>query len=391
MPDAPTRAIGPPESAFAAGDPRPRVVHVVCSLEVGGLERVVCDLARSSKAVAPAVICLVTTGMLAEELQARAIPVRVIEMKGSRISILRRICRAVRELRPAILHCHNLLAHLHGSLAARICGVRHVILTKHGAFMPTGGLSWRLSRQLMRRSQVVAVSEEIRTLLRAVLGPKRARSVHYIPNGIALGAYRNLPAPSESRRMLGWPESGPLIGMVARLARDKGHENLLRAFHLVRQTSPESRLVLVGEGPMRRLIEDTVASMGLQGHVDLVGERRDVPQILAALDVFVLPSLSEGVPLTILEAMAAGLPVIATSVGGIPQVVLHEQTGLLVPPESPRELAAAICRLLQNADEAVRLGQKGRQRVERAFSVDQMVARYEDLYRGILTGAEPAP
>jgi glycosyltransferase involved in cell wall biosynthesis len=364
----------------------PRVVHVVRSLEVGGLEKVVCDLVRASKRVAPSVICLTKLGPLGEELKAQGVPIHVLGIGRGRLRDLWRASALIRSLQPAVLHCHNLLSHLNGSLAALIARGPHLVLTKHGAHLPQRGYAWWLQRQFLKRTHVVAVSQEIHAIMQGRLGPGGMRSLHYIPNGIELEAYRHLPSRSEARRRLGWPESAPLVGLVARLSPGKGHEDLLAALVLIRRTFPEVRLLLVGEGPMRPAIEETMAKLGVREAVQMLGERRDVPQLLAACDLFVLPSRTEGVPITILEAMAARLPVVASDVGGIPHVILHGQSGLLVPPQAPEALATAISTLLRDPARAQQMSLAGRRRVEAEFEVGAMVDRYERLYLDLLAG-----
>jgi L-malate glycosyltransferase len=307
-------------------------------------------------------------------------------MEGSRLRTVRRLCRRLRRLRTEILHCHNWLPHRYGGMAAAICRIPQLVLTRHGALPPAGGLSWRMNRWLLGRTHVVAVSTEIHSLLSAQIGHKGMASLEYIPNGISLEPYTGLPRREEARRRLGWPLVGPVLGVVARLAEAKGHDDLLRAFAIIRGTIPQARLVIVGDGPLRERIRELIDSLGLADSVAMLGERHDVPQILAALDVFVLASQMEGVPMTILEAMAAGLPVVATDVGGIPQVVTHGQTGLMVPPSSPQELAQAILEVVRNPKKAQRLARAGRRRIEESFSVGTMASRYERLYRDLVAG-----
>ena len=357
-----------------------RVVHLVPSLEIGGLERVVYEMVLESRALAPTVVCLTQLGALGVELQARGIPVQVLGMERGPLVTLGRLCVRLRSLRPAVLHCHNLLSHLYGGLAARLCRIPHVVLTKHGAFLPSSGFSWHLNRWLLKRSHVVAVSAEIRARMTGLIPPNGTGSLRYIPNGISLTPYSRLPDRREARRRLGWSETDYLLGMVARLSEGKDHPGLLQALQRVRQTVPQARLILVGDGPMRERIEGTIRQLELDDAVVLLGERRDIPQILAALDVFVLASESEGIPLTILEAMAADLPVLATAVGGIPEVVIPDETGLLVPPQSPQLLADAILTLLRDPNRARRMGAAGCNRVKQQFDVKKVVGSYEALY-----------
>lgn len=373
--------------ALTSGE-RPRVVHVVRSLEIGGLERIVCELALGSRGVSAEVVCLMHAGVLGESLAAQGIPVHVVGMHGSKLRSLARLCTCLRARRPSILHCHNLYAHLYGALAGRICGVPHVVLTRHGTFVPQPRLSWSLNRWLLKRTHIVAVSEDIQRIMKPFSG--RRGSLRHIANGISLEPFSRLPSRREARRALGWPEDGSVLGTVARLSEGKGHDDLLYAFELIHKACPSARLVIVGDGPTRSLIEEQIADRGLTAAVAMLGERRDVPAILAALDLFALASCDEGLPVTILEAMAAGLPVVSTNVGGIPQAVVESETGLLVPPRMPALLAEAAVAVLKDAALARRFGLAGRKRIEEEFDSRLMVSRYESLYQELLGVEKPA-
>jgi glycosyltransferase involved in cell wall biosynthesis len=176
-----------------------------------------------------------------------------------------------------------------------------------------------------------------------------------------------------------------LLGLVARLHRQKGLGDLLAAVAWVRERVPDVRLLLIGEGELRDELEAQARALGLSGAVIFAGIRTDVAEIVAALDIFVLPSLWEGTSNAVLEAMAAGLPIVATAVGGTPEVVVDGVTGLLVPPRDPSALAGALVTLLQDADLRHRMGRAGRERVKQYFSLERMVRRTEALYEELLS------
>jgi glycosyltransferase involved in cell wall biosynthesis len=365
-----------------------RVVHLVRSLEVGGLERVVCDLVGLKQNLETNVVCLLTLGPLGEALRAQGVPVQVLGMRGGKLLTLARLAACLRSLRPQVLHCHNLIAHMYGGLVRRFCRIPHMVLTKHGAYPPTGLVTGPLNRWLLQRTHIVAVSPEIQTVMAGLRRPGVPGSLRYIPNGISLVPYADLPPRAQARSRYGWSANSFLAVIVARLNEEKNHLGLLHAFDQVRQAAPQARLIVIGDGPMRPAIEESIRQRGLTDAVELLGERHDVPDLLAAMDAFVLSSATEGIPLTVLEAMAAGLPVVATAVGGIPQVVLAEETGCLVPPGSPEALAAALGRLIDDPALAQRLGDAGRQRVQEHFSLQRMAADYESLYRQLVNGHE---
>jgi glycosyltransferase involved in cell wall biosynthesis len=165
----------------------------------------------------------------------------------------------------------------------------------------------------------------------------------------------------------------------------KGHLVLLRAFRDFVRIVPSARLIVIGDGPERSVIERTVEELGLRSYVLLTGCQNDIPGFLAALDVFTLPSFDEGIPMTILEAMAAGLPVVATAVGGIPQVVMDGETGILVPPHSSDSIVTALSALYDDRKLASRMGTAGRRRVQERFDSGAMVDSYERLYLSLLS------
>ncbi len=359
---------------------RPRVVHVVRSLEIGGLERLVCDLVEESERVLPvAVICLTRLGELGEEMQRRGREVVPLGMGERSVGAVWRLARHLRRLRAEVVHCHNLMSHLYGSLAARLAGVDRVFFTKHGTHLPGPTLTNRLNNWLLKSSQTIAVSQHIQSIcLRELRLPPP--SVHYVPNGLSLRPYSALPARIDARQLLKWPVDGYYLGVVARLARGKGHAVLLEAFRQLAAGCPAARLVIVGDGPERDAVREQVGRLDLGDRVILTGSRTDVPQILAALDAFVLPSFDEGLPMTVLEAMAARLPVISTTVGDIPHVVAHGETGLLVPPGAPDQLAEAIRAMYDAPARAHAMGGRGRERLEARFDMRATASRYESLY-----------
>ncbi|MGA7500690.1 MAG: glycosyltransferase [Isosphaeraceae bacterium] len=365
---------------------RLRVTHVVNSLEVGGLERLVHDLALERGAECTSVVCLNKLGAFGEDLQASGVDVSVIGLEGSPLRVIAQLCRQLRRLRPDIVHCHNMRSYLIGGLAARLCGRRGLVLTKHGSAPLKPRSAAGLTRWLMRRTTVVVVSPQIEGLMKG----SRPQRLVYIPNGIPLSAYDRRPPRLEARQRLGWSPAGPWLGIVARLHPGKNHLTLLESLRAVRRRFPTTCLAIVGDGPHRGVIQEAIDRLNFEGAVAMLGERRDIAEILAALDLFVLASETEGMPMTLLEAMAARLPVVATRVGGVPEVVLDGQTGLLVPPRSPEALSAAIETVLSDPVMAEQFGQAGRRRVEDLFDLRRTVSRYEETYLTVV-GRAPGP
>lgn len=213
-----------------------------------------------------------------------------------------------------------------------------------------------------------------------------ARRMLWIPNGVDSGRFRPQPTQArlESRRALGLADAEVAFGCVASLSPVKCHDHLLQAFAQVHRQLPHTRLLLIGDGPLRPQIEQQIAALGLDAAVSLLGNRADVEAVLPALDVAVLASSTEGMSNALLEAMACGLPIVATAVGGNLQLVQHEVSGLLVPVGQPAALAGALLALTQAPDTRHRMGMAARARIEREFSLDSMVRSFDRLYQRLL-------
>jgi len=220
---------------------------------------------------------------------------------------------------------------------------------------------------------------------RARVSPDKVVTIY---NGVQTNEFAALAAraAARGRRAFGIPAGAPLVGAVGRLHRQKGFTDLITALAQVREHLPAVRLLLVGDGELRGDLEAHAQALGLSEVVTFAGLRTDIPEILAELDLFALPSLWEGLPNVVLEAMAAGLPVVATAVGGTPEVVVDGVSGLLVPPHDPAALAEALVFLLRDPGMRRKIGQAGRKRVGQCFSVGQMVRKTEDLYETLLNG-----
>jgi glycosyltransferase involved in cell wall biosynthesis len=361
---------------------KPFVTHVVESLEVGGAERLVCDLSMARGSDSTSVVCLRQAGALGETLRAAGITVDEVGLTGTSWRAVRRLAGLLRERKADIVHCHDLLAHRYGSVAVVAAGDRpRTVVTVHLTPPPMDNVRRAINRRLLRRSEVAAVSEDVRDSLQQWIG----RPVRYIPNGIALAPYINLPARQEARANLPAPYDAFLIGIVARLQARKGHLQLLNALVSLRCDVPNAMLIIAGDGPMREAIQSAVRTLGLDACVILLGERRDIPQVLAALDVFCLPSDDEGMPLAMLEAMATGLPVVATAVGAIPSAVYDGESGLLIPRGDSAALAQALLTIASNPAVAAAMGRAARKRVEAQFHLPVVLANYEELYGAALS------
>jgi glycosyltransferase involved in cell wall biosynthesis len=316
---------------------------------------------------------------LYERARRRGISVRMVHCKG------RADWRAVREIREYIaqdqidlVHTHGYKADLYGYFAATGMD-KPVVATCHNWVGGTAALKIynRLDRMVLKRfSAIAAVSDVVKTrLIHCGIAPAAIKT---IANGIDVKAFASAGAPE-------WrADDATTIGMVARLDLQKGFEYLLLAIHKLRETFSDFKVVITGEGPDRKVIEQMIERYGLESCVTLAGQRSDMPNVYAAMDIFVLPSLNEGLPLTVLEAMAASKPVIASRVGAIPDVVQHGETGLLVTPADSAGLCDALAQLLSAPDLCGRMGTSGYEWVSRNFTAEAMAQRYRLLYDEVL-------
>jgi sugar transferase (PEP-CTERM/EpsH1 system associated) len=352
---------------------RLRVAHVTFGLDVGGLEKLLVEFARHAdrRRFDLHFISLGHRGPVADDIEAAGWPVTALGVPaGLHPGLALRLMRAFRRERTDVVHTHDDRPHLYGTLAGRLAGVRRVIHTRHGR---SPGLS-RRQDALVRLAaawvdRFVCVSRDGARL--ALCRGVPARKVCTVTNGIDMARFScHGPRPG-----------GPAV-IVARLSPEKDHATLLRACAVAVREEPSFRLQVAGNGPLREDLLGLAGELGLTESVRFLGAVRDVPGLLAGAGLFVLSSLSEGMSLTLLEAMASGLPVVATRVGGNPEVVADGLTGLLVPPADPPALAAALVRLWRDPAAGHRMGREGRARAERHFDVRAMVASYERMYLG---------
>ncbi len=299
----------------------------------------------------------------------------------------------IRQEKVTILHAHSIKAALVGRLAATASRVPGLVYTLHNSFFYNSVPKWqrwlaaKMERCLARRTDaVIAVSEALKVELTALIGIEPGRVVT-IANGIDTGHYKPASGRGESRRKLGLGRGMPIIGTVARLAPQKGVTHLIRAAKILKDVFLKGKpfqLVIVGDGPLRPSLEEETRLYDLDGSVTFEGVRGNIPDYLNAFDVFVLPSETEGLPLVLLEAMAAGLPVVASKVGGIPEVIENNLNGLLVSPANPFEIAESIVRILDKPLWAGAMGRRGRAKIQNEFNAHNMVDRVCGVYNDIL-------
>jgi glycosyltransferase involved in cell wall biosynthesis len=375
-----------------------RLMHVVLNLRVGGLERVVVDLVRNTdpSRYAAEVCCLDGGGDLQAELEALGIEVTLLRMSDlGGGAVLRSLADRMRRSGTAVVHTHNVLPHKFGALAARCAGVPVVVHTKHGrnfvrrpfehpkAQVYGHLLSWITDR-------IVAVSENAHEVCRRYeLVP--ARKLMTMKNGIDVRRYELEIDRAAVLSQLGIPASARVVGNVARCVLEKDHATLVRAFARVLPSVPDAFLLLVGDGPLLEATGALCRGLGLAERVKLAGRRADVPRVLRALDVFALSSITEGTSISLLEAMSAEVPVVATAVGGNPELVEDGVTGLLCPPSDPDALAARIGEVLRSPAPARHRARAAKAKVIRLYSLDRVIAEYMQLYDDLLDRRREAP
>jgi len=354
---------------------RIRVAHLCVGLHVGGLETLLVQLARHVDRARFDLrfIALAGGGSAGKAIETLGFEMTTLrEPEGLRPRLPFALASLLRQWNADLLHTHNTKPLLYGVLAAR--GVRAAVVhTRHGQRHGAGRRQTALFNLAARQAdRIVSVSHDSSRLALEQGAP--AAKLCVIRNGTDIKRFA----------FTGGRADGPAV-TVARLSAEKDIESLLRAAAMVAAEDNAFRLDIAGDGPRRAPLEALSRELGVSQRVRFLGQVDDVPRLLAAASLFVLPSLTEGIALTLLEAMACGLPTVATRVGGNPEVVADTQSGLLVPPQSPAQLAQAILQLRRNPQRARQMGEAGRRRVETVFDVRSMVGQYQDLYFEVLS------
>lgn len=356
----------------------PNVVHLIPSLEVGGMERLVVDLATGRKSGQTSIMCLNKLGALGEQIE-KEVTIKVLNIPKNLFCATIAVYKLLRKIKPDVIHCHNMQAHFFGSICALFIPNTKVVLTKHGQHIPSVGFAAKINKLTLRRSKIVGVSSDITQIMQKWI-TKNKHTIEYIANGVSLTPYKNLKPQSVAKKELSIEHGTFCVGIVARLSHPKDHVLLIDAVAAISKTHANIKLIIIGDGPLRQHIESHINKNQYQKVVTMLGERKDIANILGALDVFALASSSEGIPMTILEAMAASLPVIATNVGGVPQVVINNETGILVENKNKEDLIKAIQFFVEAPENIAIYGKKGRLLLENNYSINQAIGKYECIY-----------
>jgi L-malate glycosyltransferase len=374
-------------------DRRVRVLHVISTLLPGGTEMALLRLIENLDPLVYRfhVACLIGPPALAQEFETAGAPVTSfgLRRKFDPLCVLR-LWRFVRRERFDLVHTHMDLADYYGAFAARLGGARGLVSTKQNADEFRARRTWKrppflaLERIAYEAADaVIVVSEGLASFLQEVEHLPRRKMV-IIGNGVdPRFASRGLPR-EEARLRLGLASFDPVLGSLGRLAPQKGHRDLLEALPAILEVFPRAGLVIAGEGPSRLDLERAARRLGIEARVAFLGHRRDVPVVLSALDLFLLPSRWEGLPQALLEAMALALPVVAARAVGVADVLRDDESGLLVPTGDPAALAGAAIRVLSDPLLAERLGAEARRRALEHHSLPAVAAEVDALYHSIL-------
>lgn len=377
--------------AFARQSPPPLapgresvgVLQLAIALAPGGTERLIVETVRRLRnRHRMTVCCLDAPGAWGEDLQREGVSVQTLSRRpGFRPQLGREIARIVEAAGAQVVHCHHYTPFVYGCIARFFRPELRLIFTEHGRLSDgPPSRKRRLANRLLAPipDRVYTVSADLRAHL--VSEGFRKQDVEVVANGIDPGSRPRREDRDRARTALNLPPSTFVVGSVGRLDRVKDLPTLIRAFSRNLALRPTSKLVIVGEGPLRGDLESLVASLGIGQAVSFVGHHPDVPELMPAFDAYVSSSTFEGVSLTILEAMAAALPVIATRVGGTPEVVVDSVSGWLVPAQDPTAMAERLEYVASHPTESAAVGLAGRTRVCERFSLDRMIASYALAY-----------
>lgn len=366
------------------------VCHLLPALPAHGAEQLLLDIARKTDRDRISLsVCLISgLGPLVKDFESLGIPVTYIPKRSRKdLSVVLRLAAFFRKNRFDIVHTHLFTADLWGRLSGLLTRVP-IVSTSHTTSDPNIGRAGRLLDRLLdrRNNAVICVSEAVRNYRISGAGFDPSK-LHIIENGIDLDRFAVPVSRDEVLKRLGVDGKRRWIAIVGRLVPLKGHRFLIEALARISRDFPETGILVVGEGEDEAELKELALRLGLSDRVVFLGLRRDVPEILCAAEILAMPSSREGLPIVLLEAMAASLPVVVTRVGGIPEVVEEEKTGLFVTQE-PAMIAQALARLLRDPDFARALGRQARSLIEERYDVRKVARRYEELYRRILFRGE---
>ncbi len=367
-----------------------KVLQLITELDIGGAEKVLLSFIRKLNRDKYNVIVayMKGEGKLTEDFRNAGIRVFDLKMKNRmNIRAIARLYRLLKREEITILHTHLIQADVCGFLAGKMAGVPVIISTKHNPdkFRKRFSICVWLDGIFSNHSdRVIAVSYAVKDFL------IRWEKIHkhkftVIHNGIDLEEFNIDADIPEKKKELGINLSSQVVGSVGRFDEQKGYMFFLEAIPKILESVPDVKFIFVGDGPLQSKLEKLSRKLKVNRNVIFTGIRRDIPEILSVMDIFVLPSIFEGFGIVLLEAMAMGRPVIASRVGGIPEIVAHGLTGVIVEPANPSGITSSVVKLLKNPMEAKRIGDAGRREVEKRFTAGAMARKIENVYDEILS------
>lgn len=368
-----------------------KVLHIIGGGEFGGAERHIINLAGAlnQQMVEVTVCCLFSDPFVGIANQAGINAFNITMRNRMDWSVVGKLALMIRNNNFNIVHTHGVRANLLGRLAARLANRKPVVTTVHSLL--ERDYPGFLRRQANRftewatrglTDQFIAVSQGLKAKLVSSGVPDDRITVIY--NGIVIEDFSPSTEQGAARAVFGYGANVPLVGIVARLHPVKGHQYFLEAAQIVLEQHPEVRFIVAGDGPQRPLLEEMAGQLGIAGQVTFTGFVSEVRSLMADLDLLVISSLWEGFGLTAVEAMALGVPVVSTEAGGLPEVVLHGETGLLVPPANSAALAKSIIWMLEHPEAATEMAQKATRVVGEKFTAQVMARCTEELYRRVV-------
>jgi glycosyltransferase involved in cell wall biosynthesis len=363
------------------------ILYLFVTLPIGGAEEHLLTVLKNTDLgrYKPTVCCIRDKGSIGEEIENSGFHLITLQRNSKKwdFRIVRDILRIIREKEIQLIHTHLYHANMYGRIAAIIAQIP-VVSSEHNAHSLRKPARRVINRLLARKTnRMIAVSQMVKDhiLLRDKIAPAK---VEVIYNGIDISRFTSSLTKIAAREKIGVPENCFLIGTVGRLSEEKGHIYLINAVRRAKDIVPDLRLIIVGSGPQEFHLKKVVSDHNLGQNILFTGFRRDVPDIMKAMDVFAFPSLREGFPVALLEAMASCLPVVVTPVGGITEIITDRINGLLVQPCNEESLAQSIITLYQKPDLRKNLAFKARETVVKNFNAVTMTRNLDSVYRSVL-------
>lgn len=361
------------------------IMFVNYSVGMGGIETLLLEICgRLNRKIFNPCVCVFSPDeKIAGEFKDIGIPIHLIKKKDALDPKLPfRLYKLIKDLKIDVLHTNNQGSWLYGTIAANIARIP-IVHTEHTNVIYHAGNKnlWLKLEKLLSffTFKITTVAESVANFMICEQNIKKDK-IKVIENGIDADIYDFELDKNQKKKEISLKESDIAVGIVARLTGNKAHDVLIKAFSFVVEEDSNAKLVIVGDGPLRNELSALTEKLELNDRVMFLGVRRDIPELLKAFDIFVLSSIREGLPVSILEAMASSLPVVATSVDGNAEVVSNGETGLLVPVNDPETLSKALLKLIKDGELSKQMGINGRSRVVKHYTFDKMIKMYEDIY-----------